>query len=279
MTKALKVNIVYVGWPRSASTWFYNWAKLSDSLNVARVKDAGFFFPDRVRAPQASDFKRGECSTAKTVEVCHDYIFDTAALSRIAGQDVSSKVIVFLRSPRSWVDSELRYLMAIGKLPSKIERLPKEIEDYFRHYLAYEERLAVLRRYFDSRNIGIFFTEDLSANPLGFSKSLSLFLGIPDLGDLGISPPGVANSRPQPRGLLTPSILGGLRVGAKAVLPLELYLRLKGSKLRNLLFETSAELPQVDHSRDDLYSRLPEDIREPAERQFAEIQRACHITS
>ena len=147
-----------------------------------------------------------------------------------------AKIIIFLRHPIDWLISEYNYVSAVANVDCEFDNYLKTYS-YAKDRCDYSNHLSNALDLFPRENILIEFQENLSADPIKFSKNLCLFLGISDNFLINFDTHKKINSKIIPKFWLAPLIVKLLK---KVFLKLgqdKIYGRLKRSKLRNIVFK------------------------------------------
>ncbi|MEL6104511.1 MAG: sulfotransferase domain-containing protein [Planctomycetota bacterium] len=173
-------NFLYIGPPKSGSTWLYGALAQHPDVFVPELKDLYFFdrHYDRGIDWYGSQFDGGE-DFAAIGEISHDYLFSAEACQRIARDLPEVKLITILREPKDRAISHYKYSLRFGNVRGSFEdavgqnSLILELGLYSKY----------LRGYFDvfpAENIGVFWFDDLKADSNRFAASVFRFLGIDD---------------------------------------------------------------------------------------------------
>ena len=172
----------------------------------------------------------------KPVEINHDYIFSKVYMSNIKKYAHDAKIIIFLRYPIDWLISEYNYVSAVANVNC-------EFDDYLRTYsyakdrCDYSNHLLNAIELFPRENILIEFQENLSADPIKFSKKLCSFLGISDDFLVNFESHQRINSKIKPKFWFAPVIIKFLKKFFLKLGQDKIYGRLKRSKIRSIFFK------------------------------------------
>ncbi|MEO1525175.1 MAG: sulfotransferase domain-containing protein [Planctomycetota bacterium] len=173
-------NFLYIGPPKSGSTWLYGALAQHPDVFVPELKDLYFFdrHYDRGLEWYASQFEGGE-SFAAAGEISHDYLYSAEACQRIARDLPGVKLITILREPKDRAISHYKYSLRFGNVQGSfqdaVEQNPPILD--LGLYAKY------LRGYVDAfppENLGVFWFDDLKADSKQFAASIFRFLGIDD---------------------------------------------------------------------------------------------------
>lgn len=239
------IDCIFVGWPRSGSTWFYEWCRSQPQLITAPHKDVALF-------SEAGPVKVDEIAwlaksgNKKAVDIWHDYIFNDMSLAAAVSHNPNINFIVFLRSPLEWVFSEYRYLLTVGEFQGTLREFMKSsASKYIYERVDYAKLLANLKNFTNSANVNIFFLDDLKEDSMEFQKHLAQKIGI-DPTDVFYMPGSRrVNSVMGPRNSLTAIVLKQIRKLRDIAVTRSLYLRLKRTRVRSLFFLEAASPPSL----------------------------------
>lgn len=173
-------NFLYIGPPKSGSTWLYGALAQHPDVFVPELKDLYFFdrHYDRSLDWYASQFDGGEKFSA-IGEISHDYLYSADACQRIASDLPDVKLITILREPKDRAISHYKYSLRFGNVRGSFE----EAVEQNSLILELGRYSKYLRGYFDAfpaENIGVFWFDDLKADSNAFAASIFQFLGIDD---------------------------------------------------------------------------------------------------
>lgn len=246
-SKQHKPNFLYIGPPKSGSTWLYEVLAQHPDVFVPVLKDIYFFdrYFDRGVPWYFKQFK--ECREQSAIgEISHDYLYSKDACARIAQTLPGVKLITILRDPTSRAISHFRYLSRFKKLPPQFEKAIKaepeilECGLYAKYLLPYFET-------FPREAVGVFFFDDLKSNATEFASRIFSFLNVEN--DVPIDCDRKANSHAVSRSVL----LGKLAKSAANISRQFGWTRILGrakqsSVLRSMLFRSTG----IEDERYDL---------------------------
>ena len=165
-------NLIYVGLPKSGSTWLYNFFSSHSEVAVGKIKDCYYFdkFYGKGDSWYFSNFPSG--NEKYTVDISHDYIFSDGCAERIRkslGEDIT--ICCILRNPYDYIQSQYFFLKrcgySTGSFLHAIEKFPYLLEttDYARYLKPFIDE-------FGKDRVIVWFFDELRSNPLGFSKKI-----------------------------------------------------------------------------------------------------------
>lgn len=171
-------DFIYVGLPKSGSTWLHQALREHPGAFVPEAKSIEFF--DR-------HFERGldwylkhfaGAGAAQVIgELSHDTMTDAAAVRRIRCHFPRMRLIVCLREPGALARSVLLWWLnhtdRFGRTVSEMTAQP-----HYRALLAYQENLERLYAQFPPTQILVLFHENLCRDPHAFIASVYQFIGL-----------------------------------------------------------------------------------------------------
>jgi hypothetical protein len=174
----MKPSFVYIGPPKSASTWLYEELRAHPEVEVPSLKDIYFFdrFYHRGFDWYEKHFKGGPNIKASG-ELSHDYMFSADVAERMAIDVPEAKLIVILRHPFERALSEYRFLQRSGLSGSSFAEAVKQHDSIIGKSL-YGQSLTAFYDRFPSSQIGVFIFNDLVESPKEFANSIFRFIGV-----------------------------------------------------------------------------------------------------
>jgi hypothetical protein len=258
-------NFLFVGADKAGSTWLFRVLQRHPDCFVPPAKDIYFFdrFYGRGLKWYASFFKAAPPEVSAVGELSHDYLYSDDAAERIATVLPDVKILIFLRHPVERTFSEYLYLVRSGlaRQDSLRETLaadgsPIEHSRYARHLPRYLTR-------FPAEQIGIFYYDELTRDPVAFADAVCSFLGLQRRDGIDYHERVLSAARPR-SGL----VARGVKTAATAVriagFP-GIVGRVKSSALTRALYVpfTDADRPVLtDADREWLHSQLDPDLAE-----------------
>lgn len=213
-------NFLYIGPPKSASTWLYEVLAAHPQVFVPTVKDLYFFdrYYDKGLEWYAAHFAgvdHGAGGAHAVGELSHDYLYDAKAAARIAADLDAPKLITILRQPMDRTLSEFRFLQRSGLVGEDFaEALQARPED-MRGKSLYGAALAPYWAAFDPAQIATFVYDDLVTDAGAFANAVYEFLGVSALDELAVEGRVNAQSAARSAGLARLAKLGA--DGARAL--------------------------------------------------------------
>lgn len=173
-------NFVFLGAPKTGSTWLASYLAWHPQAYVTPAKDLYFFdlFFDRGEEWYRQQFT-GWDGEPVIAEVCHNYLYSPAALLRIAEVlPADARFMVTLREPVDRVVSGYRYHLKLGNVTGTLTEALRARPDLLDPYA---EHLANAVTNLGRARLHVSLFDDLKADVDGFASSVTGFLGIDDL--------------------------------------------------------------------------------------------------
>jgi len=254
-------NFLYIGPPKSASSWLYELFLRHPQVFVPPAKDIYYFdrHYDKGEEWYGSFFTGATPRHTAIGELSHDYLYSEVAAQRIHRDLEGVKLLVTLRNPIDRAISHFRYSAQFGNVPDdffraiEINPLIIEFGRYSRYLRPYVERFGP-----DRLKISLF--DDLRRDAQGFSADILRFLGVDPHVDFDFS--SKVNAAATPRNALlthlTRNVAGRLRAFGAA----DLVGRIKRSKhVRNALFKPTPKYDVPEHIRGYLIETYDDELR------------------
>ena len=205
------VDFLYLGPPKSASTWLFQILNNQSQVKLPAAKDIYYFDRYYYKGDQWYEDLFDNPSRNHCVgEISHDYIYSKDAAKRIKKYNPNMKFIAILRHPVERAISHYKYSYKVGNvkgsLAESIAANPSIIDcgflsDSFKHYLNYFDRESFLILDFEeikkkpelvANKIGIFLNISIKqsdnsnkiVNPANISRSRILTKSLRSLGNL-----------------------------------------------------------------------------------------------
>ena len=194
----MKPNFLFIGPDKTGSTWLHRVLLQHPDCYVPSCKDIYFFdrYYDRGMEWYLSFFRNAPSNVKVLGELSHDYLFSDAAAERIASELPGVKLISSLRDPAERSFSHYLYMVRSGRTRDSFEnaltKFPELIDKslYHKHLSRYFAR-------FDRSQMGIFFFEDLKADPERFARTIFEFLDLAFLDNIDRNNTVLPASRPR----------------------------------------------------------------------------------
>lgn len=172
-------TFLFIGADKSGSTWLYEVLRQHPRCFVPRAKDIYFFDRsyDRGLGWYTRFFADAPADAIALGELSHDYLYSSAAAHRIARDLPDVRLLAFLRDPAERCFSEYLHLVRNGftrkSFARALDDFPEVLEHsrYARHLRPYVEQ-------FGRDRLGVFFFDDLVADPLRLANAVLRFLGL-----------------------------------------------------------------------------------------------------
>lgn len=180
-------NFLYIGPPKSASTWLFEVLRTHPQVFVPDGKDVYFFdrYFDRGQGWYEAHFEQANARHIAIGEISHDYLYSRDAALRIRAMLPGVKLLTILRNPFDRSRSDFRYINQWSAndftFAEALVRHPTIIDNSL-----YAENLRFYLEVFGHANIRVMLYDDLVANPEKLTQGLLAFLGVNMLEDLSI---------------------------------------------------------------------------------------------
>ena len=172
-------TFLYIGPPKSASTWLYEVMVGHDDIHVPAVKDIYYFdrYYDKGADWYGAHF--ADAGGAKAVgELSHDYLYSPEAAERIATDLPEARLITILRQPMDRTLSEFRFLQRSGLVGADFaEAVAARRGDMVGKSL-YGAALAPYWARFAPDQIATFTYDALLADDTAFANEVYGFVGV-----------------------------------------------------------------------------------------------------
>jgi sulfotransferase family protein len=170
-------DFIAIGPPRTGTTWLHG-LLCHRACMPRELKETRYFDIFYAHGPQWYSFYFRHCDDARLVgEVSPAYFGSEVARERIARALPRCKVICTLREPAARAWSHYRKMQRSGLTRGGLEeelrtnQLLRESSRYGTHLASWIER-------FGAHNVGVFFYDDLQADPQRFADSVFAFLSV-----------------------------------------------------------------------------------------------------
>jgi hypothetical protein len=220
-SRQVKPAFLFIGPSKSASTWFFEILREHPAVFVPPQKGLFFFneYHDRGTAWYEKFFSAA-AEDQVAGEVCHDYLSDADALSRIRDYRPDIRLICCLRHPYERALSSWRFHQRNGEeaptLAETARRWPSVFEEG--HYATH---LETVLGYFPRAQLLVFFFEEVALCPESVARRVYDFIGV----DAGFQPPSLHRR-------VNTAAVAKWRTGARQIARLDDYARGHGfSKL------------------------------------------------
>lgn len=148
------VDFLYLGPPKSGSTWVYSVLSAQKGVYIPKAKDIYYFDRYYVNGDGWYDkFFEGSGDAVLKGEICHDYIYSSEAIGRIYNHNPEVKFIAILRHPVDRAISHYKYSLRVGNVKGSLKEAcsknPNIIEsgflsEYYAGYLSKFRRNQLL---------------------------------------------------------------------------------------------------------------------------------------
>jgi len=172
-------DFIFIGPDKSGSTWIHGVLKWHPEVFVAESKELEFFdhYYDRGLDWYLSYFRGTGPECQAVGEVCHNYLFSTAACERIHRHFPAVRLMVCLREPVERAFSAYLYMIRQGRITCSFEQALVAVDELLDHgYYAHHLEPYLIRFGRDKIFPGLF--DDLQADPAAFARSMFEFLGV-----------------------------------------------------------------------------------------------------
>lgn len=266
MAKSNLPNFLFIGPDKSGSTWLYEVLRRHPECFIPRVKDIYFF--DRYYGRGLDWYARlfaGAPPDAKAVgELSHDYLFSPQAARRIERDLPGVRLITFLRDPVDRCFSEYLFLLRSGLTAKSFDDALRQFPEVVEHS-RYALHLRTYVEIFGFDRLGVFFFDDLVADPERLARRVFEFLGLPWIDGIDVASNPLPAARPR-NALVARLARDGAQV-ARRVRAQDLVARVKESAFARRLYVpyAAAERPRIEAATREHLARLFEaDTRELA---------------
>ena len=173
-----KINFIFVGPSKTASTWIYQALNESPDFSLPKTKDIYYFdqFYEKGDVWYEQQFK--DCISDKIIgEFSHDYLISEQALERIKSDCPYIKLIVCLRDPYERTESGIKFLQRNGYGFGKVKDLITRHTELINGSL-YGKNLKRLYQHFNKSNVLLLDYRKLSENPSAFLMDIYNFFDV-----------------------------------------------------------------------------------------------------
>ncbi|AUC56765.1 hypothetical protein CDO87_26190 (plasmid) [Sagittula sp. P11] len=174
-----KPDFIFLGASKSGSSWLHNYFVRHPDIFVPTAKDI-YFFKDYYHKGTA--WYEGFFAPAKpgqvAGEICHDYLHNREAISRIAADYPDAKLICSLRQPVDRVISTYLYAARHGLVEPSIREHGAKDPGLFSEG-RYADDLEHVYAHFPREQVLVFLYDDLLEDPEALARRISDFLGVP----------------------------------------------------------------------------------------------------
>lgn len=170
-------NFIYLGPPKSASTWLFAVLRSHPNVFIPPAKDIYFFdrHYDRGLDWYARHFSAAKPYHTAIGEISHDYLYSQSAAERIAHDIPGVKLITVLRNPYERSLSHYKFVLRNGVTYSGFEEALTR-RDSIVDLSLYAEHLSTYLKIFDRKQIYIGLFDDITRQPKEFIRGLLQFL-------------------------------------------------------------------------------------------------------
>ncbi len=167
----------FIGPDKSGSSWVQAVLERHPTVAVPKAKDLHYFnrFFGRGLDWYLGHFDTDPHTTC-AVEVCHDYLFDPAAIARIAATFPDARLVVCARHPAERAVSSYLYMVRQGRTRLELSRALREIGELVDHG-RYHAHLSAVLEHVDPERITVLDFAQLHDDPVAFKARLLAGLG------------------------------------------------------------------------------------------------------
>jgi len=171
-------TFLYIGTPKSGSTWIYEALRSHPQVFVPVAKDLQFFDNNyRLGWDWYLRHFKNAGSAVAVGDLSQDYYWSAPAAARIRAELPEIRLICCLREPGDFAISALRWIHNhTGRLGSNFGEIAEHLS--FARLLSYRENLEIYFDLFPRDQILVVFYEDLKAEPRTFIRQLYQFIGV-----------------------------------------------------------------------------------------------------
>lgn len=180
-------NFLYIGPPKSASTWLFEVLKAHPQVFVPEGKDVYFFdrYYDRGQEWYEAQFEKADESHVAIGEISHDYLYSEEAAERIKAMIPDAKLLTILRNPFDRAYSDFRYINQWSAKKLTFNEALAEHPTIINNGL-YARNLQKYLELFGRERIHVMLYDDLLRDPEKLTYDLLDFLGVEFREDLPI---------------------------------------------------------------------------------------------
>ena len=171
-------NFIYVGGPKSGSTWLFEALRDHPEIFVYPGKSTEYFEKDTgVTFEEYLGFFKAAGNAKAIGEISHDVFLDDSAAERISGLFPEIKILICLREPGDFARSAIRWWSThttnYGETPSQMAKHPRLLA-----LLNHHDRVAPFYKVFGRNKIKLLYFENLKSSPQVLLHDVYSFLGI-----------------------------------------------------------------------------------------------------
>lgn len=255
----IKIDFLYIGPPKSGSSWLYELLRAHPDIFVPAAKDIYFF--DRYynkgwswyvkHFEKAGDRLKGE--------VCHDYLYSKEACERIKRHLPDVKLIVMLRHPVERAVSHYKYSTMQGNVTGDLNEAVRQNENIL-ECSRYSKYLPMYIETFGVGNVLILDFDQLKKDPDSLVKQVCKFLGI-EIDGVDFDVHNVVNKAMSPRSVWLSKTIRFITTQVRKLGFANLVGLVKRSGIKRMLYRKEIKkinLNEIDHS--SLTSELEAEI-------------------
>jgi len=259
MNKIFKIDAVFVGPQKTATTWLYEVLKDNPSVSLPKGVKETFYWERRHKTKDIEWYASHFSGNSLKTEIGPGCFHDKSALEAIAANNKDCKIVVTLRDPSERAFSHylhhVRAARVSGDFRESAEAIP-EITEGSR----YKKYLPLWIDLFGSSNVLILFQEDIKNCPDKVLKKVCDFLNIDNIYNKDALTAKVYEAS-SPRSKL---LIKTARTVAELMKQYRLYSIVsffKSAGLKKLMYSSSQETGKLpDELRQELVSYFMEDI-------------------
>ena len=176
----MRPNFLCAGAAKSGTTWLYRCLRQHPHVYLPITKELHFFSYDE-NFVKGNDwyqqFFEGADAKHAVGEFSPSYLASEKAAERIYAYEPKMRLVFLLRNPIERAYSHYCMAAATGRLSADVNKMLTIDTSYVR-WGCYWTQVQRFLKFFDRRQLGIFFFEDLKNTPSAFFADVSRFVGV-----------------------------------------------------------------------------------------------------
>lgn len=162
----------FIGPDKAGSSWVQSALERHPRVTVPAAKDLFYFdrFSHRSLDWYLDHFETTD-ATEVCVEVCHDYLFDPAAITRIAGRFPKAQLLVCARNPVERAVSAYLYMRRQGRTQAPFDEAIRSIDELWDHG-RYHHHLRHVLDHFAREQVRVLDFDELVCRPQEFADTM-----------------------------------------------------------------------------------------------------------
>ncbi|HLW74171.1 MAG TPA: sulfotransferase [Gammaproteobacteria bacterium] len=172
-------NFVCIGAQKTGTTWLYRQLIQHPHVFLPATKELNFFYRDLSPREYEAHFARAGTALARG-DISPNYMVLPGVAERMHAMLPDAKLICILREPLSRARSQFPMAVKLGNIPADMTFIQAFRADlqYLRERGQYLDLLTRFTRFYASEQIMILLYDDLLADPTGFLRQVSSFIGV-----------------------------------------------------------------------------------------------------